>query len=172
MTGYTRPLLAAEELEAEIDALRSASASEVIVEANATSRVLLTEWLSTCIAGDTLLVSSLDRLSPQVTQLVRALLEFREHGVHLRCMDGSEVDVTSDGAVAALQTLDRVHRRQRSRRTREGVVGKASGRPRVLTSDQVEMAVELRRAGRSLAHIALVLGVSTTTVQRVFSSGR
>jgi len=168
IAGYTRPLVMGEDLTADVALLRGAGATRIVEEPDTQTRAGLSAWLEVAGDGDSLVVVDLERLG-QVSRSIGSLLEMRARGVTFRCLSAPEVDLTDESVVAVLRALDVVRRRTISATTKAGQVGRPVGRPEVLDADGVAMAVELRRAGRSMAHIGRVLGVSTSTVQRVLS---
>lgn len=134
----------------------------------------LTDALDELHAGDTLLVWRLDRLGATTSAVVSLLdlLGRRQVGV---VSVADKLDTTGpDGAallrfVAAFTDLDRRLHRER---TIVGVYaarsrGRVGGRPRALSSTNVERVLMLRDQGATVREIAEALGTSRATVYRV-----
>ncbi|MFE7844897.1 recombinase family protein [Microbacterium sp. NPDC057407] len=169
--GYSRPLHAGESLDAELESLASADVLNVVVEPSPRSGSALAALIAGCESGDTVVVSSLDRLADQVGAMVAILVELADRGIVLDCLSLPDARTADPTVVTVLRELDAASRRLRSRRTRHGMQtsGNRPGRPPALSPEQVAVAAELRRFDRSYAHIARVLGVSTSAVQRALA---
>lgn len=168
--GFTRPLFAGDDtVAADIESLRTAGATHVVEASSVKSGVELAQWIADAKPGDTLVVTSLERMTFQLAHLVSTLLTLNERGVALSCLDRPNLEPGDPHAVELLQALDGARRHQVSLAVRAGMVGHPVGRPRALSPEQVAVAAELRRLDRSYARIAQVLGVSTSAVQRALT---
>jgi DNA invertase Pin-like site-specific DNA recombinase len=140
--------------------------------ADSAKRVGLRECLDSLRSGDTLIVTSAAMLAPTVAQFVSTVAGLSARGVVFRSLAESAL---SAGSVAdpvdVIVALESLKRRLSSLQTRAGMAsaageGRRPGRPTVMTPERVAMAVELRKLGRPVSHIARVLGVSANAVQR------
>lgn len=174
--GYTRPLLE-DDAAAETAALRAAGATFVFVEAATVAPGEVSE-LDRCLeeltSGDVLVVTGTARLASSVTGFTRRVAVLGERGVRFRSLQ--EPVLSTDGppveparVMAALEALRGELASLRARKRPAGPEGRRRGRPSVMTPERIAMALELRRHHRSLAHIADVLGVSASAVQRALA---
>ncbi|WP_439594201.1 recombinase family protein [Microbacterium sp.] len=178
IVGYTR-ILVDDDTSAETATLHGAGAIMVFTDTSTdwpTSTPELDACLATLSEGDTLLVTSAARLAPSATRFTRTLAGMSARGIRFRSLaerslstdDGPREPAEVFGALEALRVeLARV--RGRRRLSTDGAESRPRGRPSVVTPERLAIAVELRRHGRSLAHIAGVLGVSTSAVQRALA---
>ena len=177
--GYTR-LLVDDDTAAETATLRAAGATRVFTDTS-TDVPTSTPGLEACLAalseGDTLLVTAAARLAPSTTRFTRVLAGLGARGVCFRSLGdpalSTGIDPVDPAVVfAALEALrvELARVRVRRRLMAEGAEGRPRGRPSVVTPDRLAIALELRRHNRSLAHIAGVLGVSASAVQRALAS--
>lgn len=172
ITGYTRPLTANEDPAADIARLRTAGADQIAVEAGYRSRTGPATLLARTRQGDTILVTSLNRLGATITQVIDTLLELRARDIHFECLTdpvfnttGGHRTVTDNGQVTAvLEALSGLHRTEISRRTRAGMIGRPRGRPAKITTEGIDLARQLRNNGHTYAHIAGILEVHISTV--------
>lgn len=169
--GYTRPYVAAENPTADIAALRDAGATTTAAEASPTSEKVLAKLIADAHPGDILMVTTLERLGTGTAAIVRALLHLEERGLVFRALDRPGLDTASPDTRELLRALGEASRRVQSRTTQEGIrrTGNRPGRPVVMTPEKTAMAHEMRRLDQSVAHIALVLGVSSSAVRRALA---
>lgn len=178
IVGYTRDFVG-DTTGADADALRDAGASRVYRDsgADATARPELEKCLRALQPGDVLLVTSAARLSPSVSHFTSTSVTLADRGIRIRSIAEPALSTgpgTVDDAVEVIRALEGLRRRLRSLETKQGMqvaadAGRRPGRPTVMTEERIAMAVELRRLDRSYTHIARVLGVSTSAVQRALS---
>lgn len=172
--GFTRPIVTGPPVESDASDLRAAGADKVFVESEPHGE---SQALADCIQalepGGVLMVTRTARLSLGMTRFIgfRAILINR--GLHYRSLSEPALSsgVSSTDPDDTVVALDNLRRELTSIRTREGMIaasanGRRPGRPAVMTEDMTAMAVELRRLDRSYAHIARVLGVSTSAARR------
>ncbi|WP_439590753.1 recombinase family protein [Microbacterium sp.] len=178
VVGYTRALLE-DDTSADAAALTSSGAAIVFTDTSPDVPTAFPE-LERCLAelseGDTLMVTAAVRLAPSSTRFVKIVAALRARGVRFRSLgetalstDAGPVDAAE--VFAALESLrvDLARVRARKRLGEDGASGRRRGRPSVVTPERLAIAVELRRHDRSLAHIAGVLGVSASAVQRALA---
>lgn len=134
----------------------------------------LAECLASLTPGDELLVVRSDRLSPTLAHFVITVAELTDRGVTFRSLSEPALCTAAEnpaGPGEVLLALKHLQRRLRALETRAGMVsasaqGRHAGRPSVMTEERIAIARELRNHDRSFSHIARVLGVSTSAVQR------
>lgn len=178
--GYSRPLEIGEATRSDATALRAAGAGRVFVDEGAQPKgeqPELSRCLSTLTTGDTLVVTRGARLRPTLTLFVRTVAELTARGVVFRSLAEPALStlttaVDPSEVVAALESLRRelVSHRTRGGMSRAAAEGRRPGRPSVMSPERLAVAQELRRQKRSIAHIASVIGVSASAVQRALAT--
>lgn len=180
MLGYTRPLVNGEATRSDATALRAAGAGRVFVDQGTQPKVdqlELSRCLSALRTGDTLVVTRAARLRPTLTLFVRTVAELAARGVAFRSLAepalGTLTSAIDPGDVVS--ALEGLRRELASHRTRSGMShaaaeGRRPGRPSVMSPERLAVARELRRQNRSIAHIASVIGVSASAVQRALAA--
>ena len=180
--GYTRTLRAAAPIDDDVAALKAYGVEEVFVDAgegHPRDRPELKECLARLSAGDTLAVTSAARLSHSLNHLVSTLRSLDDDSIHFRSIAEPKLDLapaSTSETRAYLIVLDDVRRALLGDRVRAGLQaatteGRRAGRPSVMTPDKIGIAIELRSHGRSVAHIANVVGVSASAVRRALRAG-
>lgn len=182
LVGYTRALPASSSVESDAAALRSLGAAVVFTDfagagARPSGRSGLEDCLRSLMAGDVLIVSEAARLSPSLPHFVATVADLGARGIAVR--SAAEPALSTDdkrpaSSAEVFGELEALRRRLRGLRTREGLEaaaaeGRRLGRPSVMTEERVAIARELRAHGRSMSHVARVLGVSRGAVQRALS---
>jgi len=181
--GYARTLLPDDDVEGQVDALRSAVARRVFVDAGVPAgRQVRPEW-DHCLdylrdGEDTLVVVAADRIARSALQLAETLTQLHGRGIGFRSLGEPTLDTTGDGGPALLDLLDVVvtlDRAGRAEDTRLGLThareeGRIGGRPTVITPELLARARELRAAGATYSQIAAELGVGKTTIRRALTT--
>lgn len=182
VVGYTRILRAAAPIDEDVAALKAHGVEEVFADAgegHPRDRPELKECLARLSAGDTLVVTSAARLSHSLNHLVSTLRSLDDGSIFFRSLAEPKLDLapapTSETS-AYMTALDEVRRALLGDRVRAGLQaatteGRRAGRPSVMTPDKISIAIELRSHGRSVAHIANVVGVSASAVRRALRAG-
>lgn len=163
-------LLAAGVLPADLYSDRGVSGSRAARPAFDAARRALRD-------GDTLLVTTLDRLGRSTQNLLALAAELRAEGVGLRVLNfgGGEVDTaTPMGAMvftvmSALATMELEIKRKRIRDSvakRRAAGGDLGGRRRSYTDSAIASAVRLIEGGVPAAQVARDLGMSRATLYR------
>ena len=123
--------------------------------------------------GDTIVVTTLDRLGRSLTSIVNTVSDLGKRGIYVRTLRESIDTSTSVGRMlaglfASLAEYERELIAERARVARQAAAarGKLPGRPRKLPADKVALALRMRRAGESARTIAEALGVSRATLYR------
>jgi len=182
LIGYARISTNDQNAQLQLDALSGAGCEKIFTDVASGKTTAGRPQLAACLAylrpGDTLIVWKLDRFARSLIDLVTQVDELHAEGKGIRVLTGALASVdpnTSDGRMM-MQIIGAMAEFERSlivERTRAGLAaakaqGKAGGRKRVLTDDQVRLAAELHAggSGKSLAEIAQLLGSNKATVYR------
>ncbi|GAA1661918.1 recombinase family protein [Microbacterium lacus] len=176
IVGYTREIDGAG-AAGDVAELERAGAVQVFTDVASDKprdRPGLAQCLASLARRDELLVVSSDRLSPNLAHLVSTVADLTDRGVVFRSLSEPALCTTAEipaGPGEVLLALQHLQRRLRGVETRAGMVsasaqGRHPGRPSVMTEERIAIARELRNHDRSFSHIARVLGVSTSAVQR------
>ncbi|MGO2943870.1 MAG: recombinase family protein [Brevibacterium aurantiacum] len=133
--------------------------------------------LKALIDGDTLVITTLDRLGRSTQNMLDLAEELRRRGVGLRVLNlgGGDVDTeTPMGSMvftvmAALAQMERDIKRERitdsvAKRRAAGL--DLGGRPRRITDSQVRNAIRLIDSGEPVAQVTRDLGMSRATFYR------
>lgn len=179
--GYARVLKNEQNPSAEKTELRAAGAVRVFVDHGESSRIAdRPQWLA-CLdylrSGDTLMVCRLDRLGGSERIIIETLNDLERRGVNIKSLTEPMIDTTTPmgrslfGIVAVFAQLRADMIRENTMRglrfaRSEGRVG---GRPSVMSPERLAEARRMRAGGRSIAHIANVLGVGASSVSRALA---
>lgn len=141
------------------------------------SRPQFDRALDALIEGDTLVITTLDRLGRSTQNMLAFADELRSRGAGLRVLNlgGGDVDTaTPMGSMlftimAALAQMEHEIKRERVRDSviKRREAGKdLGGRPRRVTESQIRSAVRLVKDGEPAAQVARDLGMSRATFYR------
>src|SRR5207237_6532373 len=140
-----------------------------------TDRVQLRKAIAKLQAGDTLIVTRLDRLARSTRDLLNILDEISKRGAGFKSLADAWADTTTPHGRLMLTVLGGLAEFERhliSERTSDGRArakarGQHMGRPAKLNHEQQQEARARRDAGETLADIARTFGVSHTTIGRL-----
>jgi putative DNA-invertase from lambdoid prophage Rac len=175
LVGYARISSADQFEHGQVDALRRAGASRIVVEqvSGVAERPLLDELISSLTLGDALAVTEVSRLGRTTSDILLLVDDLQQRGVHLRILNlGIDTGTPAGNLVltmmAGLAKYERELLRERQRRGIEAARqrGKHLGRPALLTASHAETAI-LRLQTESLAVIASEWRVSERTLSRL-----
>lgn len=181
--GYARVSTADQNLAAQERELTAGGCNvifkEVVSGANRT-RPQLDTLLSIAVAGDTIIVTSLDRLGRTLSDLIRLVESFNERGIHLRSLREQLDTASATGRLifhvfGAIAEFERELIRERTMRglAAAKASGRKGGRPALLTPDKLATAIDLIENKKlTAAATARVLNVSELTLRRARSRGR
>jgi DNA invertase Pin-like site-specific DNA recombinase len=141
------------------------------------SRPKFDEALDALMEGDTLVITTLDRLGRSTQNMLAFADELRSRGAGLRVLNlgGGDVDTTTPMGsmlftiMAALAQMEHEIKRERvtDSITKRREAGKSlGGRPRRLTDSQIRSAVSLVKGGEPAAQVARDFGMSRATFYR------
>lgn len=142
---------------------------------SASQRKGFAQLLDRMESGDVLVVTKLDRLGRDTIDLMQTVQQLETKGIKVHCLALGGVDLTSAAGkmtMGVLAAVAQFERDQLIERTQAGLkrakaAGVTLGRPSVTSAEQVQ---ELRQQGLSQSKIAQRLGVSLSTVKRLWSA--
>ncbi|WP_137167556.1 recombinase family protein [Salinimonas lutimaris] len=136
-----------------------------------TNKKALEELLGYVRAGDTVVVTKLDRLGRSLTQVLTTLDLFKERGVTFTAIDQNNIDTTKDDPMskAMLHLLGVFAEMERNfivERTTEGKIasGNFGGRKPKLSEETRSLIIDSLKGGASKRQLALQYGVSRGTI--------
>jgi DNA invertase Pin-like site-specific DNA recombinase len=179
LVGYARVSSTDQDLSIQHDALHNAGCEKVFAEKKsgrrADDRPALHEALDFARAGDTLIVTRLDRLARSTQDLHNLVAKLDAKGVGVRCLAQSQVDTTTSTGKLTLAILAAVSSFEtdlRAERQAEGIAkakteGKYRGRSPSIDYSTVK---KLSAQGNSPTEIAALLGIGRTSVYRALGT--
>ena len=156
LIGYARVSSVGQSLEVQVDALKGAGCEKIYSEKlsgkTAADRPQLQRALDQARAGDTLVVTRLDRLARSVSDLHRIVDQLTKEGVAFRCLQQGGVDTTTSTGKLTLAILGAVAEFEndiRRERQRDGIErakerGVYRGRPPSIDARKI---IELKGEG-------------------------
>src|SRR5918911_515078 len=149
LIGYARVSTDDQNLNLQRDALQQVGCEQIFtdkVTGTKATRPGLTDALSHLRNGDTLVVWRLDRLGRSLRHLIDTVTELQERGIGFKSLTESIDTTTSGGKLVfhifgALAEFEREIIRERTKAglTAARARGKNGGRPKALTTKQVQM---------------------------------
>lgn len=141
------------------------------------SRPQFDRALAALIAGDTLVITTLDRLGRSTQNMLAFADELRERGAGLRVLNlgGGDVDTSTPMGsmlftiMAALAQMEHEIKSERitdSISKRKAAGHNLGGRPQRITDSQIRSAIHLIKGGTPAAQVARDLGMSRATFYR------
>lgn len=175
--GYARVSTTDQDLTIQIEDLKSHGAeivrSEKVSGTSRTGRTELANLMEFMRAGDTLMITRLDRLCRSVKDLQDIVLELKDKGVELKATQQpiSTHDAASKAFLDMLGVFSELETNLRRERQMEGIrkrqaAGGYKGRKASIDAERIK---ELKASGMKPAHIARELGISRTSVYRLMS---
>lgn len=180
--GYARVSTREQDPAAQESELLAAGASRVFTDQGESSKVRdRPQWLA-CLdylrKGDTLIVRRLDRIAGSEKMAIETINELQERGIDIKSLTEPDIDTTTPmgralfGIVAVFAQLrvDTIRENTRRGLDHARAQGRVGGRPTVMTPERVHEAQRMRSEGKTIAEIAGVLGVGTSSVSRALST--
>lgn len=174
IVGYVRISSADQSEDGQVDALRRAGASRIVVEqvSGVAERPLLAELVASLSPGDALAVTEVSRLGRNASDVLHLADDLKRRGIHLRILNlGIDTGTPAGGMVlGVMASLAKFEREQLKERQRRGIEaarqrGKHLGRPSLLSASHAEVAIR-RLDTETLATIASEWRVSERTLSR------
>ncbi len=161
--------------EAELLAAGCAKVYSEKVSGAKTDRVELAKVLKRLEAGDTLIVTRLDRLARSTRDLLNILHALAEKGAKFKSLHDAWCDTSTPQGellvtvLAGFATFERhlIKARTDDGRKRAKARGVPFGRPRKLNQDQRRQALDRLAKGETLVDVARTFGVDATTIGRL-----
>ncbi|MDF3982891.1 recombinase family protein [Luteibacter sp. PPL554] len=178
VVGYARVSSAGQSLDVQLDKLRSHGCDRIFSEKRSGRQAEGRPELQACLqfvrAGDTLVISRLDRMARSVLDLAKIVDLLRQKGVVLKVLDQSIDTGTSEGKLmfSLLASFAEFENDIRAERQADGISkakqkGIVFGRKRALTIEQRERIRTLREEEAfSVAQLAERFNVGTATIYR------
>ena len=181
LVGYARVSSSGQSLEVQQEKLKTAGVEKIFEEkksgARADARQQLLALMDYVREGDVVVVTKMDRMARSMRDLLNLVGQLDDKGVGLKVLDQS-IDTTTPEGKMTYQILGSVSefelaiRKQRIddgvARLREQGIEPFKGRPRTITADAVNAAIE-ETGSKSAA--ARHLGISRDSVYRVLRGG-
>ncbi len=180
--GYARVSTVAQcrngnSLEEQTEALTAYGCDKIITEAytgKTTERPQLNELLQRLRAGDTLVVTKLDRFARTVIEGVLTVRTLFERGVKVHILNIGLIENTLTGnliltvflAFAEFERGMIIERTQAGKALACTQAGYHEGRPRKYTPAQINHALELLSGGNSYRQVEAMTGISKSTLIR------
>lgn len=180
VVGYARVSTREQNPQAQEAELRAVGAARVFVDQGESSRIVERPQWGACLdylrAGDTLVIRALDRVAGTEQMAIELIRDLGRRGIRLRSLTEPFLDVDTstpmgEAIVGIMAVLAQLRVATIRENTRRGLAharsqGRVGGRPSVMTPERTEQAMEMRAKGASVAHIAKVLGVGSSSVSR------
>jgi len=180
MVGYARVSTDHQSLEAQRDALIGVGCERIFTDTLSGARddrPGLTALLAYVRAGDTVVVTALDRLGRSLSAVIRTVETLTAAGVLLRSLrEGIDYSTPTGrmlaGIFASLAEYERelMHERAAAARAAARLRGRHTGRPPRLTPAQARQVRALRDGGESIADLVTTYGVSRATIYRALQA--
>jgi len=178
--GYARVSTDGQTLASQEAELMAAGCAKVYAEKVSgarTDRAELTKVMRRVEAGDMLIVTRLDRLARSTRDLLNILHALAEKGAKFKSLADPWCDTSTPQSellvtvLAGFATFERhlIKARTDDGRKRAKARGVRFGRPRKLSQDQRQEALQRLANGETLVDVARTFGVDPTTIGRLHS---
>ena len=179
--GFARVSQATEDagnLQTQEQQLRDCRVHEVVTEVGSgarSDRKALQDLLARLQAGDTVVVTALDRISRRALDGLRFIQDLADAGVHLVVLAQPEFDTSKPTGKLLLHVAlaiaewewSNIRQRSIQGQERARAEGKRIGRPSVLTGERRDEVRRRLQGGESVTRLAKLYGVHHTVVRRL-----
>ena len=176
--GYARVSTEDQTLQLQRPRLKEAGCEKVFEEkisGAARKRPELERLLGEVRKGDVLVVTRLDRLARSTAELLSIAERLRAQGAGLQSLDEPWADTISPSGLMVLTVFAGIAEFERAlirQRTEDGLRdarkrGVLFGRPKKMRPDQLELAQDLLKQGRSISEVARTFNVHPATIYRI-----
>lgn len=181
--GYARVSTLEQNIEAQIEALRSAGCEKIFSEklsGKPRKRPELDKLFGQLRSDDVLVVTKLDRLARSISDLVAIMADLREKGVGFKSL-GEGMDLSSPQGRLQMNLFASIAEFERElivERTKEGLAharaqGRVGGRrPALNDLQRKEVIARVERGDLTIPDVARLFKVSPATVHRVMRQHR
>jgi len=183
VVGYARVSTREQTPAAQEAELRAAGAERVFVDHGESSRAAdRPQWLACrdyLRPGDTLVFRALDRLAGSEVMAIEIVHDLIGQGVSIKSLTEPALSIDTSSpmgqaivgimAVFAQLRVDTIRENTRRGLAYARAQGRVGGSPTVMGSERIDAALRMKAQGQSNAHIATVLGVSTSSVRRALA---
>lgn len=174
--GYARVSTVAQDLESQLQALENENCDEIYSEkftGTKADRPQLKQVLDLLQAGDTLVVTKLDRLARNTVEGIEIVKELFAKGVRVHVLNVGLLEDTTMGRffLTTLLAVAEMERNLIIERTQEGKAiarqkpGFKEGRPKKYTKKQLDHAMNLL-INHSFKQVSELSGISMSTLKR------
>jgi DNA invertase Pin-like site-specific DNA recombinase len=181
--GYARVSTDGQTLDAQVEALATAGAEVIFQEKESgakNDRAELAKAIAALQAGDTLLITRLDRLARSTMHLLNTLDAVGKKGAAFKSLIDAWADTTTPHGRVILTVLgglaeferELIRERTGEGRRRAAAAGKKFGRKSKLIAYQGPEVARRRADGESLMALARSFGVTHTTILRTLGGAR
>lgn len=180
--GYARVSTSKQNTDPQRDALTEFGCERIFEEKASgarTDRPELKKLLDHVRAGDTVVVWRLDRLGRSLSHVVQTAEDLHKRGVMIRGLnDGVDYSTPTGKMIAAilaaLAEYERTLIAERAQVAREAARarGKQVGRPRVISTEQLESIQAMQAAGQSMPTICKILKLRRSTVYSALAQAK
>ncbi|MGU3540406.1 recombinase family protein [Methylobacterium sp. A54F] len=183
LIGYARVSTQDQNPDLQVDALERAGCTRFFAEKVSGAhrdRPELRAALSSARSGDTIVVWKLDRIARSLGQLIKTFDELERRAIGLRSLTEA-IDTTTSGGRLVFHIFGALAEFERSiirERTMAGLRaararGRLGGRPRLLSTADIDVAKVLLRDGTlTVSGVAERLGVTASTLYRYLPAAR
>lgn len=178
--GYARVSTRKQDLSAQVDELKKAGATVIYQEkytGTTAKRPQFDELMNKVVAGDTVIVTKLDRLARNTEDALKIAKDLRSRHVILDIKNLGRMDDNAQGNLifTIFSAFAQFERDLIVARTEEGKewarkhkANYREGRPMDYDYDRIKFAYDLRKRGYTISEITKNTGISKTTLYRRF----
>lgn len=179
--GYARVSTEDQNLDSQIQILKEAGAVQIytdIISGSKTERKGLKEMLKFARSGDSIIIYKLDRLGRSLKELLTLVEDFQKKGINL-IITSQSIDTSTSSGRLMLQMFGMIAEFERElirERTMAGLKsararGKFGGRPKALTSIQIENLKAIYETKKvPIFQICNMFGIKKPTLYRYLKS--